>query len=64
MIYSEFYMNKIINKQNNNKTYYDDKFTESIVVMNTRQDWLFSFYKTISFLNAQKLKPSSTTIVE
>jgi hypothetical protein len=44
MIYSEFYMNKIINKQNNNKTYYDDKFTESIVVMNTRQDWLFSFY--------------------
>ena len=43
MIYSEFYMNKIINKHHH-KTYYDEKFTESIVVMNTRQDWLFSFY--------------------
>jgi len=44
MIYSEFDINNIINKHHQNKLYYNDKFTESGIVMNTRQDWLFSFY--------------------
>ena len=44
MIYSEIDINNILNRHRLNKHYYHDKFTESGVVMNSRQDWLFCMF--------------------